>query len=49
MARKALRQVVSMMHPDDHLVLITVKESAVKLDSIESTSKAICDEFGISH
>jgi len=38
-----------MMNPDDHLVIITVKESAVKLESVESGSKAACEEFGVTH
>lgn len=38
-----------MMAPEDHLVVITVKEAAVKLEQVESGCKTICDEFGVSH
>lgn len=31
-SKNCLRQVLSMMRPDDHLVVITVKENAIKLD-----------------
>jgi hypothetical protein len=48
-SKRALDQVLKMMCPDDNLVLITVKEAQVKLDTVDSISKSICDEAGISH
>lgn len=48
-AAKALRTALSMMMPEDYLVIITVKESSIKLDQIESSVNSICAEYGISN
>lgn len=34
-----------MMRPDDMLLVITVKENAIKLDTIQASAEAICAEF----
>jgi hypothetical protein len=48
-SKSALRQVLSMMRPDDHLVCITVKEGSIKLDCVESSVASICAEFNVCH
>lgn len=44
-SKTALRQVLSIMRPEDNLTIITVKENAIKLDTIEAAVAAICGEF----
>lgn len=45
---RALRTVLSMMRPDDKLVIITVKESDIKTEMIESSVNSVCAECNIN-
>ena len=47
-SKSALRQILKMMRPEDHLTIVTVKENAIKLDTIEASVSAICAEFNYS-
>jgi len=48
-SRECLRQVLSMMRPDDYLTCIVVEEDGIKLPTIESSIASICAEFCVTH
>lgn len=47
-SKSALRQVLKIMRPEDSLIIITVKENAIKVDSIEGSVAQVCGEFNYS-
>lgn len=48
-SKAALRQVLNMMRPEDNLVIITVKESNIKMELVESQCNSICAEANYSN
>jgi hypothetical protein len=48
-ARRALRTVLDIMSPEDNLTIITIKESDIAMQNIESTVNSICGEYNVSH
>ena len=48
-SKAALRQVLSMMRPDDFITCIVVKEDGIKLTTVESSIASICAEFNVTH
>ena len=48
-AKMCLRQVLSMMRPDDHLTCIVVEEANIKMATVESSIASVCAEFCVTH